>query len=101
MTTTSTTYTKEEWDSRKLTYSGFTTALFDIFLMGIYLIGGMGFLYASLRVDSRSLMCGYLAIGIFLVFNAVCGKFLRLVNPRDWYQTVITMNNFTSSETLK
>lgn len=85
------TYTKEEWDSRKLTYMGFGTALFDIFLMGIYLIGGMGFLYASSHVDSRSLMCGYIAIGIFLVFNAVAGKFLRLVNPRDWYETEIIL----------
>jgi len=88
---TTKTYTKEEWDSRRLTYMGFGTALFDIFLMGIYLIGGMGFLYASSHVDSRSLTLGYLAIGIFLVFNAVAGKFLRLVNPRDWYETVITM----------
>lgn len=85
-----TTYTKEEWDSRKLTYSGFMTALFDIMLMGIYLLGALAFLRAF-SVESTYLTWGYLAIGIFLVFNAVFGKFLRLVNPRDWYQTVITM----------
>ena len=97
---TETTYTKEEWDSRKLTYSGFMTALFDIMLMGIYLLGALAFLRAS-TVESTYLTWGYLAIGLFFMFNAMIGKFMRLLHPRDWYHTVITMNNSTSSETLK
>ena len=85
---TTTTYTKDEWDSRKLTYHGFVTALLDILLMGVYLLGGMGFLHASSVVDSKYLAWGYIAIGIFLAFNAV-GKFMCLVHPRDWYETEI------------
>lgn len=83
------TYTKEEWDSRKLTYMGFSTALFDIFLMGIYLIGGLAFLRAS-SIETTLLMWGYIAIGVFFMFN-VCNKLTHLFNPRDWYETEIIL----------
>jgi hypothetical protein len=83
-------YTKEEWDSRKITYRGFSAALFDILLMGIYLIGGLGFIHASSDINSLYLTWGYLAAGIFFLFNAI-GKLLQLFNPRDWYETEITM----------
>lgn len=96
---TTTTYTKEEWDSRKLTYSGAFCALFDIMLMGIYLIGGIAFLRAS-GTENTLLMWGYLAAGVFLVFNAI-GKFINVMHPRDWYETEITMNKNTSSENIK
>ena len=86
---TTTTYTKEEWDSRKLTYKGAFCALFDIMLMGIYLIGGLAFLRAS-GVETTLLMWGYLAVGVFLVFNAI-RKFIGVTRPRDWYETEITM----------
>lgn len=93
--TTPTTYTKEEWDSRKLTYSGALCALFDIMLMGFYLIGALAFLRAS-SVETTYLVWGYLAIGIFFMINAVFGKFLRLVNPRDWYDTEIKPTSNTN-----
>ena len=85
--TTPPTYTKEEWDSRKITYGGFAAAMFDIFLMGIYLLGGVAFLRAS-SIENTILMWGYLAAGIFFLFN-VCGKLVRLFNPRDWYEVEI------------
>jgi len=87
--TATTTYTKEEWDSRKLTYGGAVCALFDIMLMGIYFIGGLAFLRAS-GLETTLLMWGYLAVGVFLVFNAI-GKFMSVTRPRDWYETEITM----------
>jgi len=85
---TTPTYTKEEWDSRKITYCGFSVALFDILLMGIYQLGGMGFLHASSYVDSLYLQWGYLAIGVFLMINVI-GKLSHLFNPRDWYEVEI------------
>lgn len=88
---TTTTYTKEEWDSRAITINGFVIALFDIFLMGIYLMGGLAFLRAS-SAETTLLMWGYLAIGLFLVFNSIFGKFLHLINPRDWYEVIIERN---------
>jgi hypothetical protein len=84
------TYTKEEWDSRKITYGGFAAAMFDILLMGIYLLGGLTFLRAS-SIENTVLMWGYLSIGVFLMFNAI-GKLFRLFNPRDWYEVEITKN---------
>ena len=84
-----TTYTQEEWDSRKITLHGFFAALFDIMLMGFYLIGGLAFLRAS-SVEPTILMWGYLAVGLFLMFN-VLGKLTCLLRPRDWYETEITM----------
>jgi len=87
---TETTYTKEEWESRKITYSGFFVALFDILLMGIYLLGALAFLRASL-VEPTYLTWGYLAIGLFFMFNAMFGKFMHLLHPRDWYEVEITM----------
>lgn len=92
-----TTYTQEEWDSRKLTYNGAFCALFDIMLMGFYLIGGIAFLRTS-SVEITYLMWGYLAVGLFLMFNAI-GKFMCLMRPRDWYETII--NKPTSTETIK
>lgn len=86
---TSPTYTQEEWDSRKLTYNGAFCALFDIMLMGFYLIGSLAFLRAS-SVETTFLMWGYLAVGIFFMFNTI-GKLMHLFNPRDWYETVIAM----------
>jgi hypothetical protein len=77
---TTKTYTKEEWDSRKITVNGFIIALFDIFSMGIYLIGGIAFLRAS-SIETTFLMWGYLAIGVFFMFN-VCNKLTHLFNPR-------------------
>lgn len=97
---TTTTYTKEEWDSRKLTYIGTFCALVDIVLMGIYLLGGLAFLRMSGVEEATLLMWGYLAVGVFLVFNAI-GKFMSVTRPRDWYETEITMNKNTSSENLK
>ncbi len=84
-----TTYTKEEWESRKITNRGFIVALFDIFLMAIYLLGGLAFVRAS-STDTTILMWGYLAVGVFLIFNAICGKFFQLLNPRDWYEVEIS-----------
>ena len=83
------TYTQEEWNSRKLTYSGALCALFDIMLMGFYLIGALAFLRAS-SVETTFLMWGYLAVGVFFMFNTI-GKLMRLFNPRDWYEAEITM----------
>jgi hypothetical protein len=93
---TTPTYTKEEWDSRRLTYSGALCALLDIMLMGLYLIGGIAFVRAS-SIETNYLMWGYLAVGIFLMFNAI-GKFMCLVHPRDWYETEITIKKGEGSE---
>jgi hypothetical protein len=87
-----TSYTKEEWDSRKITDVGFTSALLDILFMGIYLIGGLAFLRASME-NTTFLTFGYLAIGMFLAFNAIVVKFFHLMQPRDWYETEITLKN--------
>lgn len=89
--TTPPTYTKEEWDSRKITVNGFIIALFDIFLMGIYLIGGIAFLRAS-SIETTFLMWGYLAIGVFFIFNTF-HKLIHLFNPRDWYEVEIKKEN--------
>ncbi|MFA5247886.1 MAG: hypothetical protein WCX79_00410 [Candidatus Paceibacterota bacterium] len=87
-----TTYTKEEWDSRKITYDGFMSAILDILFMALYLLGGMAFLiYASTNVTPYYLTWGYLAVGIFLTVNAIVVKFFHLLQPRDWYETEITM----------
>ena len=86
---TTTTYTQEEWNSRKLTYNGAFCALFDIMLMGFYLIGGIAFLRAS-SVETTYIMWGYMAVGLFLTFNAI-SKFMILMHPRDWYETEIAM----------
>jgi hypothetical protein len=85
-----TTYTKEEWDSRKITYGGFAAAIFDIFLMAIYLIGGLAFLHAS-SIETTFLIYGYLSVAVFLMFN-VMGKLFHLCNPRDWYEVEILKN---------
>ena len=92
------TYTKEEWDSRKLTYNGAFCALFDTMLMGFYLIGGLAFLRAS-SVEPTYLAWGYLALGIFFAINAVFIKFLHLINPRDWYE--VEIKRATSTEIIK
>jgi hypothetical protein len=87
-----TTYTKEEWDLRKITYTGFMFAILDILFMALYLLGGAAFLiYASTDVTPYYLTWGYLAIGVFLLFNGIYIKFFRLMQPRDWFETEITL----------
>lgn len=58
------------WESKLAMYLGY---ILEILLIAVYLVGGFSFLQAA-PTETR-VYWGYLAIGIFLIMQAVFGRY--------------------------
>jgi hypothetical protein len=87
-------FTLEEYESRDITIHGFIIAMFDVFIMGLFILGGVG--AASLSIGATiGGQWFYLAISIFLIIYG-CGNFTKLLSPRNNYECVVKKDNVTT-----
>ena len=80
--------TAEEYESRDITIGGFVVAMWDVFLMGLFITGGFYGLQISSSSDTVRNILFYLTVGLFFVFLGF-GKFHALLQPRDNYECVV------------